>query len=155
MFILLDLDGVMIPAASWKAPEFLDDDFPSFSLKAAKALNKIIAITNASILITSSHKSRYNDEQWVQIFKKRGLFVKISKLDSANESKGRKFEIMHWFNSYKPHQSFVILDDDKSLNDLPQHIKDRLILTSPLIGLNDELADKAIEILHRPLLARA
>jgi len=32
----------------------------------------------------------------------------------------------------------VILDDDKSLNALPSHLKDHLVLTSSLIGLSEE-----------------
>lgn len=155
MLILLDIDGVMVPASGWKAPELLDDGFPDFSAKATKALNKIIAATNAAIVLTSSHKSRYSDELWKQMFAKRGIAAVISKLDSANELRGRKTEILHWFNSCKQQQSFVIIDDDKSLNDLPLHLKNRLLLTSSLISLNHELADIAIEILHRPLLARA
>ena len=56
MLILLDIDGVMIPANSWKKPKFLDDGFAMFKLKSVKALQKIIAETGASILLTTSHK---------------------------------------------------------------------------------------------------
>jgi hypothetical protein len=28
MLILLDIDGVWVPANSWKKPEFMDDVFP-------------------------------------------------------------------------------------------------------------------------------
>ncbi len=148
MLILLDIDGVMIPAASWKAPELLNDDFPNFSSKAVSSLNKILAKTNASILITSSHKSRFTNEAWKKIFARRGIKAKVSKLDVAPTSVSRKDEIVGWFQSYPTH-NFVIIDDDKSLNDLPAKLKDRLVLTSPLIGLTEELADKAIGALNQ------
>jgi hypothetical protein len=35
-----------------------------------------------------------------------------------------------------------------SLNDLPIEYKDSVVVTSPLIGLNEETANKAIEVLH-------
>ena len=31
MLVLLDIDGVMVPANSWKKPEFMDDGFPMFN----------------------------------------------------------------------------------------------------------------------------
>ena len=53
MLILLDIDGVMVPANSWKKPEFLADGFAVFSTKSVQALNKIILETNAGILLTT------------------------------------------------------------------------------------------------------
>jgi len=50
MIILQGIDGVMVPAHSWKSPEFLNDGFPNFSPRAITSLNKIISKTNASIL---------------------------------------------------------------------------------------------------------
>ena len=64
MIILLDIDGVMVPASSWKTPEFLNDGFPNFSPRAINSLNKIISKTNASILLTTSHKSKYPIASW-------------------------------------------------------------------------------------------
>ena len=60
MLILLDVDGVMVPANSWKKPEFHDDGFAVFSSKSASALQKIITETGATILLTTSHKTKYN-----------------------------------------------------------------------------------------------
>ena len=45
MIILLDIDGVMVPASNWKTPEFLNDGFPNFSPRAINSLNKIILKT--------------------------------------------------------------------------------------------------------------
>jgi hypothetical protein len=48
-------------------------------------------------------------------------------------------------------EEFVIIDDDKSLNALPTFLKNKLILTSPLIGLTENHLDEIIEILGQNL----
>lgn len=146
MWILLDIDGVMVPAASWKAPKLLDDGFPDFSHKAIISLEKIISGTGASIVLTTSHKSKYSVAKWRKIFAKRGINAPIVKLRNSIHV-SRREEILKWIKANKS-RHYVIIDDDKSLNDLPVKIKQNLILTSPLIGLNESLAEKAIEALH-------
>lgn len=47
-------------------------------------------------------------------------------------------EILGWIQSNNlAYKEVVIIDDDKSLNDLPTHVKDRLVLTNSYTGLND------------------
>jgi len=149
MLILLDIDGVMVPANSWKKPEFLADGFPVFNSKSVKALQKIIAETDASLLLTSSHKSKYDISQWYNIFKSRGIDVKgIDRLASNSLASSRTEEIMNWYmDKHIPNEGFVIIDDDKLLNGLPGDIKNNLVLTSPSVGLTEELAEDAISIL--------
>jgi len=36
MFLLLDIDGVMVPANSWRRPEILADGFVEFNPKQLK-----------------------------------------------------------------------------------------------------------------------
>lgn len=43
----------------------------------------------------------------------------------------------------------IIIDDDKSLNELPQAFKSRLVLTSSYIGLNEMDLPKLKTILNR------
>ena len=148
MIILLDIDGVMVPAAGWKTPELLKDGFPNFSSRAVRNLNKILSATNASILLTSSHKASYRLPTWKHIFAERGIVAKLSKLKTSKTFQSRKEEVLAWITSHQNESNFVIIDDDKSLNDLPANHKKKLVLTSPLIGLNDESADKAIAILR-------
>lgn len=155
MLILLDIDGVMVPATNWKAPELLNDGFPDFSLKAVNGLNKILSSTRASIMLTTSHKSSYSVASWKQIFTRRGINTKISKLSGTPGIQSRKEEVLKWIQTHPNNNHFVIIDDDKSLNDLPAEFKKKLILTSPLIGLNESLADQAIEILCEPALIPA
>lgn len=154
MLILLDIDGVMVPANSWRKPELLEDGFAAFNIKSVNALQKIIYATDASILLTTSHKSKYSIGQWINIFKLRNIFVKnISTLANNNTNLSRKEEILNWYQSeHCSIENFVIIDDDKSLNALPNNIKANLVLTSSSVGLTNELADDAISILKRKTL---
>ena len=139
MLIFLDIDGVMAPAKSWQRPDILEDGFVDFSSKAVRVLQDILA-QNAitTIILTTSHKSRFSLSQWKIIFERRGL--NVNKLESLNDNtdfQSRKVEILTWFDSNDVQEDFIIIDDDKSLNDLPKFYKDRLVLTSSLIGLNE------------------
>lgn len=147
MLILLDIDGVMVPATNWRRPEFEDDGFPKFSLRATNSLQKIISETGAEILLTTSHKSNYNIKKWESIFSRRGFKnVKIQKLRKNVNHLNRREEVMTWATKRRDN-SFVIIDDDKTLNKLPFELKSRLVQPSATVGLNDELADSAIKIL--------
>lgn len=138
MLIFLDIDGVMVPAKSWKSPELLDDGFPAFSIPASLALRQLIA-KNVTVMLTTSHKSNYTIQQWHSIFKKRGIEIPI--LRSLPENKtmlSRKDELLKWFNQNPFEEDFLIIDDDSSLNDLPSNLKKYLIQPSPVIGLSEE-----------------
>jgi hypothetical protein len=153
MLILLDIDGVMVPANSWKKPEFLADGFPVFNSRSVKALQKIISETDASLLLTTSHKSKYDVSQWHSIFKSRGISAKhIDRLASNSLESSRTEEILNWYmDKHLPNEEFVIIDDDKLLNGLPGAIKNNLVLTSPSVGLTEELAEDAISILKNKI----
>jgi len=157
MLILLDIDGVMVPANLWKRLEFLSDGFPMFSDKAVRALKKIISETDATILLTSSHKSKYNTHRWREIFQSRGInTININQLPDNYSELNRKDEILRWYQSQQDQgENFVIIDDDKLLNDLPPDIKSNLVLTSPSVGLTDELANDAIDILNKKSLSHS
>lgn len=150
MLILLDIDGVMVPASAWKRPEFLNDGFPAFNNRATEALQKIISETSATLLLTTSHKSNYSISEWNAIFKLRGIIVtKIERLEGNSLNTNRKDEILNWFSSTNSKEKFVIIDDDKSLNALPSNLKEKLVLTSPLVGLTMDMAFDAIAILKQ------
>lgn len=150
MLILLDIDGVMVPASAWKRPEFLNDGFPAFNNRATEALQKIISETSATLLLTTSHKSNYSISEWNAIFKLRGITVtKIERLEENSLNTNRKDEILNWFSSTNSKEKFVIIDDDKSLNALPSNLKEKLVLTSPLVGLTMDMAFDAIAILKQ------
>ena len=135
----MDIDGVMAPAKSWQRPDILEDGFLDFSSKAVSVLQDVLAQNaDTTIILTTSHKSRFSLSQWKIIFERRGLKVnKLESLNDNNDFQSRKVEILNWFESNDIHEDFIIIDDDKSLNDLPTFYKDRLISTSSLVGLNE------------------
>lgn len=137
MLIFLDIDGVMVPIKSWESPQNLTDGFPAFSKEAVDAINSILK-DNDTIILTTSHKYRFELSDWKKIFTKRGVKIKnINRLTNNNGNLNRKSEILNWFESNLAND-FIIIDDDKSLNDLPKNLKSNLILTSPMIGLKKE-----------------
>lgn len=152
MLILLDIDGVMVPGNSWRPVEFLNDGFMKFSDKAVISLKKIISETNATIVLTTSHKSKFTITQWENIFSNRNLNVPIKKLNNSIDNLSRKDEILDWFNNRTIQENFVIIDDDKTLNGLPENIKAKCVLTSSLIGLDEYKAFDAINILKKSQL---
>lgn len=150
MLIYLDIDGVMVPASSWRKLEILDDGFAEFSQRATDALNKIISNSNADIVLTTSHKHSFTLEGWIEIFKTRGIIVnKLSRLPQNTTNLTRKEELLRWFTPENSREKFIIIDDDKSLNGLPEVLKNRLIQSSGSVGLTDYLADEALQIVER------
>lgn len=154
MLIFLDIDGVMVSAKNWKSPELLNDGFPAFGLKAVRVLQNLIS-EDTTVMLTTSHKSRFTIEEWKEIFQKRGLQVSRLKTLSDNiNCLSRKDEVLNWFNLNNVSEEFIIIDDDKSLNGLPSFLKDRLILTSSLIGLTDGHLDEIKAVLsQKPQIA--
>ena len=74
MLIFLDIDGVMVSGATWKAPETLEDGFPMFLEKAVKSLNSLIT-TDSKIILITSHRDRFTLPEWKQLFSRRGIQV--------------------------------------------------------------------------------
>ncbi|MFN4000485.1 HAD domain-containing protein [Algoriphagus sp.] len=138
MLIFLDIDGVMVPAASWKTPELMEDGFPMFSEKAVQGLKSIL-FPGSKIILSTSHRDRFTIQEWKEIFAKRGLHVKnLDRLPSSKTHGKRKDEIQQWFSAHVKPKVFVIIDDDKTLFDLPRDLKDHLVITSSLVGLTPE-----------------
>lgn len=143
MKILLDIDGVMVSGASWRQIEILNDGFPDFMRSAVQNLQRIVSATNASIVLTTSHRSRFNILEWESIFKSRGLNVPITILpDNPNKIDA----ILDWV-VHDGKEPFVVIDDDRSLNVLPKSIKDRCVFPDSIIGLCAYSTEKSIQIL--------
>ena len=137
MLVFLDIDGVMVPAKSWTSPQLLSDGFPAFSDKAVPVLQHVVS-GGVTVMLTTSHKSRFSVEEWKNIFLTRGINVQnIRKFSDSPFGLSRRDEILNWFNLNEITEHFIIIDDDKSLNALPSFLKEYLILTSSMIGLSD------------------
>lgn len=138
MLLFLDIDGVMVPAKGWKNPELLNDGFPAFSRRASDALQHLMS-ENVTIMLTTSHKANFSIEEWKSIFRNRGIHTnKIERLPENIDNLNRKDEIVNWFKVNNTEENFIIIDDDTSLNDLPDYLKAHLVQPSPLIGLTEE-----------------
>ena len=138
MKILLDIDGVMIPAKSWQAHKVGSDGFGMFSKYAVDGLNQIIdSALSPEIILTTSHKHKFSIKEWQVIFRNRGInAVKIGRLDTDTLSISRLQEIQSWYLKNQ-NELFIIIDDDKQLNKLDYNFKeDHLVLTIPTVGLN-------------------
>lgn len=141
MFILLDIDGVMVPAAAWKTPILLEDGFPVFTTKSIEALGSLLS-PETTIILTTSHRNRFSAEEWKQIFAERGLLVNnLDRLPEWHLGDQKLSTIKDWVTTPNTDDDFLIIDDDRSLNELPLNIKEHLILTSPVVGLTKEVVE--------------
>ncbi|WP_394343527.1 HAD domain-containing protein [Hymenobacter metallilatus] len=59
----------------------------------------------------------------------------------------RSEEIKAWVHQFGAAEDYVIIDDDLSINGLPNYIKNRWVMTKPMIGLNKEATSKVLSIL--------
>jgi hypothetical protein len=151
MLFFLDIDGVMVPAKGWKAPELLGDGFPVFSNKATHALQTLLSEKD-TVVLTTSHKARFSIEEWKNIFQNRDIKIEnILSLPENFNNHSRKDEIVNWFKVNNINEGFVIIDDDKSLNELPDFLKPNLVQTSPYIGLTEAHIQDVNAILYKGL----
>lgn len=151
MTILLDIDGVLETTPTWRQAEIHSDGFMKLNEKALENLSILYKRTNASIVLTTTHRINYDETKWKEIFRLRGLnFATISKLNNKTEISqllDRGTEIKEWVEQKGEEQNYVIIDDDQSINALPEYIKERWVATRPSIGFDKEALEKAILIL--------
>ena len=142
MKFVLDIDGVMVHANPHRRVELEDDGFYKFNNKAVEIFNLMFRTSKDELILSTSHRYRYSVNQWKTIFKDRGISSKkITILNvsfSANLKVTRRKEIETWISDNDiNYNDIVILDDDKSLNELPLGLKQRLCLTNSYTGLNN------------------
>lgn len=119
MKILLDIDGVMIPAKPWESYEMMSDGFGKFTKHSVDSLNNIISnYKDIEIILTTSHKHTLSINEWRFILNNRGfLKTELSILNTNSLELSRIDEIKTWYEQNE-NEKFIIIDDDKSLNDL-------------------------------------
>lgn len=151
MIILLDIDGVLETTPTWRQVEIHSDGFMKLNEKALENLSILHKRTNASIVLTTTHRINYDETKWKEIFRLRGLNVEtISKLNNKTEISqllDRGTEIKEWVEKKGKGQNYVIIDDDQSINALPEYLKERWVATRPSIGFDKEALEKALLIL--------
>jgi hypothetical protein len=138
MLIFLDIDGVLVPNAGWKAPTNLEDGMPMFKSKAVDALN-ILLKDKPTVVLTSSHRTRFTVSQWKNIFERRGIYLdEILMLGPNPRFQSRRDEILRWLADNPRPAEFIIIDDDTSLHGLPEDLMRHVIVTKPLVCLTEE-----------------
>ena len=144
MNILLDIDGVLVITPNWKPVELLDDGFMKFNQKLIDNLNILQSVTDANIIVTSSHREYFNIQKLTDVFRNRGIkFKTLEKLDDSNNTRAEDIEL--WLSCNKD-ERYIIIDDDNSINDLSKEIKKNWVKTMPLIGFNQEKLVEALKI---------
>ena len=135
MKIFLDIDGVMVHANPQKTVPLAADSFYVFSAAAVETLTAFLSRHSShEVILSTSHRHRFTPEQWKKIFHDRGIMVNtISVISTLYDPKTtRKKEIINYINTHQLRENdFIIIDDDKSLNGLPENLKKRLVLTNP------------------------
>lgn len=149
-FILLDMDGVMVPATSWKPIEILPDGFYKFSTVATLHLDALLKETSATIVLTTTHRTRFDKAAWNSILGSRLQYIQdIQTIDDFNLqfiSGNRRDEVLQWAQVYGKDKQYIIIDDDSSLQDLPPAVKSHWVKTQPMIGFNQEALEQALKI---------
>jgi sugar-specific transcriptional regulator TrmB len=152
MTVLLDIDGVLVTTPGWRITEQHKDGFLKFNDRAEKNLIRLITETNATIVLTTTHRITYSIEKWKEIFNNRGIPVetieKVNTKQEVGDMLDRGNEIKEWVDNFGTGRRFVIIDDDLSINALPLGIKDKWVMTKSMIGLDEDGTDRALKILR-------
>ena len=161
--VFLDIDGVLNTERWYNQinKNTHKDRFGyAFDPVAVDNLYKIIAGSNADIVVSSSWKS-FGFDGMQEMWKERNLPGNVigvtpntisdemllnMNLDELDEVAIRGFEIEEWLSLHgKNVDNFVILDDiDSFLTSQKTH----LVLTNPIVGITEEDATKALSILN-------
>ena len=117
--IFLDIDGVLVTRNSIKYQyiNFPDDPNIGFSKKAVKNLNKLIRLTKAKIVISSTWRLFHSIEELQNIFTQqdiRGKIISTTSVEKATveEDIPRGQKIADWLNQHHDVEQYVIIDDD-------------------------------------------
>lgn len=155
MIFFLDIDGVMVHANPHRQVEQAADGFYVFSSAAVEIFNTLFIAKEDQVILSTSHRFKYDVEEWKKLFADRGIRIdSLTLLESivqkVDNRYTRKDEILGQIalKNIQPKQ-MIIIDDDKSLNDLPQELKSRLVLTPSYIGLTEKDLPKLKTILNR------
>jgi len=155
--IFLDFDGVlnseeMFAAKTVNGTIYIPEEFPYSEIcpNAINRLNHIIEQTGAVVCVSSTwrlgRKRTELQELLAHVGFKGTVIGKTPDFREGYPSRGK--EIAAWLKQTleaREIESFVILDDDDDM--LPEQ-QANFVKTSFKKGLTDELAAKAIEILH-------
>ncbi len=117
--IFLDIDGVLVTRNSIKYQHlnFPDDNTIQFGKKAVKNINKLIRLTKAKIVISSTWRLFHTLEELQDIFNKqsvKGNIISTTSVERATieEDIPRGQKIADWLENNTGIKQYVIIDDD-------------------------------------------
>lgn len=117
--IFLDIDGVLVTRNSIKYQylNFPDETNIRFSKKAVKNLNKLIRLTGAKIVISSTWRLFHSLEKLQNIFEEqkiKGKIISTTSVEKATieEDIPRGQKIADWLEQNPKVKQYVIIDDD-------------------------------------------
>ncbi len=117
--IFLDIDGVLVTRNSIKYQylNFPDEANIRFSKKAVKNLNKLVRLTKAKIVISSTWRLFHTLEELQNIFKEqkiKGEIISTTSVEKATieEDIPRGQKITDWLRENNDIEKYVIIDDD-------------------------------------------
>lgn len=152
-YILLDIDGVMNTDPSWRKAELMPDGFLAFNNEAVGVLNSILYHEPGSVLVlVTSHRFKFTEKEWINILSNRNIRVAEVIVLPSNPQMTYTETVVHWLQMQRLHHPFgmrfVILEDDKRLNELPSWAKSKLVLLDPLVGLRRQHLERSINVLR-------
>lgn len=144
--VFLDIDGVLLTRQDYTDMEGRRNVHTLRPQPSTVAnLNKILAATNAKIVVSSSWRVGRSVKQLSQKLSAWGVTPKSVVGATSTSPLGRGEEISEWLRNHENIESFVILDDDVfDMLDLIPNI----VHTHFETGLQEEHVAKAINILR-------
>jgi hypothetical protein len=147
--IFLDIDGVMNSEQStirlYHKGYGYYNDIPV--PETVGPLNKIVAMTNAKIVISSTWRKLTNIHGLGYILFLTGVRAELVGTTPVIHNVERGVEIQAWLDQHQGEEvtHFVILDDDRDV----AHLDDHFVHVDCKVGLTFDDADKAIDILNK------
>ncbi len=147
--LILDLDGVLITTPTWKSDEMDLDGYSKFNNDCVANLNKLLSSYDFEIWLSSTRRTVKTLTEFNLIFTNRNIQQSIKGfLPTYQGFKTRKDEILKFIEEVDISE-FLIIDDDKSLNELPKSYQNHLVLTELQKGFDLEKLKLAIEKVKR------
>lgn len=144
--IFLDFDGVINNYSSMISMELINN-------KCIDVLKRIIHETNAKVVVTSSNKYKYQNNNTIEEFQNseyvKGLKLKNIGIHDCTPlvNQNREQEIKEYLTTHPEIEQYVILDDDYILESFKEHE----IFLDLQAGLKEKHIIPAIRILNGKL----
>lgn len=151
--IFLDFDGVMDTAyddliRNKEGKPACDEYGTLFDPNCVRNLEHIIVQTGAAIVLTSSWKYMMSYKDFIEMWERRRLPGFVTDVTPTLKQRTKRGdEIDAWMEECRTDCEYVIIDDLGTEN-FNSHQIPRLLVVNPFWGLDEETAERAIELLN-------